>query len=369
MRILDIQAIEDIALGAAVLGTGGGGDPYVGKLMALQAVEEFGPITLLDVDEVPDEALIVPSSMMGAPTVLVEKIPNGEEVIGAFASLEKYLGQKIYATIPIEAGGVNSMIPLALAAQLDLPVVDTDGMGRAFPELQMVTFHLENISSTPMVLCDEKGNSLLLNTIDNVWTERLARNATVAMGGSVMLASYPMKGRQLKTAGIHGIITLTEKIGKAIREAKGSNLDPIKTVLDVTGGFELFRGKAIDVERRTVGGFVRGESKFEGLDAYKYQTLTLSFQNENLIAKTETKVLATVPDLIAVLDMETGRPITTEGLRYGARGVVIGIPCAPKWRTDKGIDTVGPRYFGYDLDYIPVEERVMSMSGRNGNEL
>ncbi|AEF95324.1 protein of unknown function DUF917 [Desulfotomaculum nigrificans CO-1-SRB] len=363
MRTLDVQAIEDIALGAAVLGTGGGGDPYVGKLMAIQAIEEFGPIKLLEPNEVPDDALIVPTAMMGAPTVLVEKVPNGEEVIGAFHSLESYLKQPVYATIPIEAGGVNSMIPLALAARLGIPVVDTDGMGRAFPELQMVTFHLHGISATPMVLCDEKGNNIMLNTVDNVWTERLARNATVVMGGSVMLAIYPMTGSQLKQSGIHGIVTLTEKIGRAIRESKSQRLDPVQTVLQVTGGFELFRGKVTDVARKTVGGFARGESKLEGIDGYKGETMTLNFQNEHLIARTEAEVLATTPDLIAVLDVETGRPITTEGLRYGARAVVIGIPCNPQWRTDKGLATVGPRYFGYDLDYIPVEERVRNSKG------
>ncbi|ABO50074.1 protein of unknown function DUF917 [Desulforamulus reducens MI-1] len=363
MRILDIQAIEDIALGAALLGTGGGGDPYVGKLMAIQAVEEFGPIQLLEPHEVPDEALIVPTAMMGAPTVLVEKVPNGEEAIHAFNSLAKTLGTKVFATIPIEAGGVNSMIPLALAARMGIPVVDTDGMGRAFPELQMVTFHLNDISATPMVLCDEKGNSIMLDTVDNVWTERLARNATVVMGGSVMLAIYPMSGSQMKLSGIHGIITLTEQIGRAIREAKINRVDPIKTVLRITGGYELFRGKVMDVARRTEGGFARGESKLEGTDGYKSQTLTLHFQNEHLIARTEKEVLATTPDLIAVLDAETARPVTTEGLRYGARAVVIGIPCHPHWRTEKGIATVGPRYFGYDIDYIPLENRISNSRG------
>ncbi len=362
MRLLDVQAIEDIAMGAAVMGTGGGGDPYVGKLMAIQALEEFGPITLLDAEEVPDNALIVPSAMMGAPTVLVEKLPSGEEVIGAFETLKNYLGQEVYATIPIEAGGLNSMIPLALAARLRIPVVDTDGMGRAFPELQMVTFHLQGVKATPMVICDEKGNSLLLRTVDNGFTERLARNATVVMGGSVMLAIYPMKGSQLKASGIHGIMSLTEKIGRAIREAKANRVDPIKTVLEIVGGYELFKGKVTDISRRTVGGFARGESTLEGLDEYKGQTLNLNFQNEHLIARTETAVLATVPDLIAVLDRETARPVTTEGLRYGARVIVIGIPCTPKWRTPEGLAMVGPRYFGYDLDYIPVEERV-----RDGN--
>ena len=358
MRKIGKQEIEDIAVGAALLGTGGGGDPYIGKLMALQAIEEFGPVTLLDPDEVPEDALVVPSSMMGAPTVMLEKIPSGEEAIEAFQQLEAYLDEKIYATFPIEAGGVNSMLPFALAARLGLPVVDADGMGRAFPELQMVTFYLDGISATPAVIADEKGNSALLKTIDNVWTERIARAATIQMGGSVMNAMYSMRGKQLKESGIPHILKLEEEIGRTIRMAKEENLNAIDEVLKTVGGFKLFHGKVIDINRKTEGGFARGLATFEGLNDFKGETLELRFQNEHLLAQTEDRLLCVTPDLIAVLDAETGLPITTEGIRYGSRCVVIGIPCHPKWRTEKGIETVGPRYFGYDVDYVPVEELV-----------
>ncbi|MFK9091920.1 DUF917 domain-containing protein [Bacillus salipaludis] len=358
MRKIGKQEIEDMAVGAALLGTGGGGDPHIGKLMALQAIEEYGEVTLLDVDEVPEDALVVPSSMMGAPTVMLEKPPSGEEAIEAFQILEKYLGKKIYATFPIEAGGVNSMLPFALAARLGLPVIDADGMGRAFPELQMVTFYLDGISATPGVFADEKGNTALLSTIDNVWTERIARAATVQMGGSTMVAMYSMTAKNLKESGIPNILKLEEEIGKTIRLAKENNVNPIQEVLKITGGFELFHGKVSDINRKTETGFARGVATFEGLNAYKGETLKLRFQNEHLLAQTETRVLCVTPDLIAVLDAETGLPITTEGIRYGARSVVIGIPCNPKWRTEKGIATVGPRYFGYDVDYVPVEELV-----------
>ncbi|MBG9655784.1 DUF917 domain-containing protein [Cytobacillus firmus] len=356
MRKLGKQEIEDIAVGAALLGTGGGGDPYIGKLMALQAIEEYGEITLLDPDEVPDDALIVPSAMMGAPTVMLEKAPSGEEAAAAFKNLESYLGQEIYATMPIEAGGLNSMLPLALAAKLGLPVVDVDGMGRAFPELQMVTFYLDGISATPMVIADEKGNTTLLSTINNVWTERIARAATIEMGGSSMIAIYPMTGKDIKKSGISNILKLEEEIGRAIRLAKEYNADPISEVLKKAKGFELFRGKVSDINRKTETGFARGVATFEGINEYKGETLEVRFQNEHLLAQTDQRLLCVTPDLIAVLDAETGLPITTEGIRYGARCVIIGMPCHPKWRTGKGIETVGPKYFGYDVEYVPVEE-------------
>ncbi|WP_221565915.1 DUF917 domain-containing protein [Alkalihalobacillus sp. TS-13] len=358
MRLIGKQEIEDIAVGAALLGTGGGGDPYIGKLMALQAIEEYGPVKLISVDEVPDDALIVPSAMMGAPTVMIEKVPSGEEAIGAFEALKNYLGIEIFATMPIEAGGVNSMIPFALAARLGLPIIDADGMGRAFPELQMVTFYLDGISATPMVLADEKGNNTVLNTINNVWAERIARSATVEMGGSVMLSIYPMQGKTVKQASILNILTLEEEIGRRIREAKKANKNPIEEILDVTNGYKLFTGKVTDINRKTESGFARGTATIHGLDENKDNELYLQFQNEHLLARTKDHVKCVTPDLIAVLDAETGIPITTEGLRYGARCVVIGMPCDPKWRTPKGIETTGPGYFGYNVAYTPIEELV-----------
>lgn len=358
MKKIGKQEIEDISIGAALLGTGGGGDPYIGKLMALQAIEEFGPITLLDADELPDDVIIVPTAMMGAPTVMVEKIPSGEEATAAFDSLKEFLGKDIYATMPIEAGGVNSLLPFALAAKQGLPVVDADGMGRAFPELQMVTFYLDGLSATPMMLTDEKGNAMLLNTINSVWAERLARGATIEMGGSVMLAIYPMTGQQLKQSSIKGILSLEEKIGRSIREAKEKQYDAIEAVLELTNGHRLFHGKVIDIDRKTETGFARGIAKLEGFEQNVGEELELFFQNEHLLAKKGEQVVAMTPDLIAVLDSETGMPITTEGLRYGSRCVVIGMPCHEKWRSEKGIETAGPRYFGYEFDYTPIEQLV-----------
>ncbi|MDI3534834.1 MAG: uncharacterized protein PWQ82_1199 [Thermosediminibacterales bacterium] len=356
MKYIDKDNIEDIALGAALLGTGGGGDPYVGKLMALQAIEEHGPVPLLDPEDVPDDALIVPTAMMGAPTVLIEKIPSGEEIFRAFEGLKSYLNKDIYATVPIEAGGVNSMIPIAVAASLGLPLIDCDGMGRAFPELQMVTYHLYDISATPMMIADEKGNILMLKTIDNVWTERLARIATVEMGASVMISIYPMTGKELKKAAIRNIVTYSAKIGEAIRNSRNSSKSPVDACLEATGGIELFKGKIKDVSRKTEGGFARGEALLDGIDEYSGQNMKVQFQNENLIAIKNGKVVATVPDLICIVNLETAMPITTERLKYGNRVAVLGISCDAKWRTPRGIETVGPRYFGYDVDYVPVEK-------------
>ena len=220
MRKISKAEINDIALGASLLGAGGGGDPYIGRLIALDAIEECGPVTLLSPDEVPDDAFIVPIAMMGAPTVLCEKAINGGEYKALAEMVESYFKKKIFAFMPIEAGGVNSMLPFAAAARLGLPLVDCDGMGRAFPELQMVTFTIGGMSATPMALTDEKGNSCIFNTITNKWTEELARAVTMACGGSVSVSLYTMTGAQMKKYAVRDIVTRSERLGKALRLIK-----------------------------------------------------------------------------------------------------------------------------------------------------
>ena len=241
MRTIGLSEIEDIALGASLLGAGGGGDPYIGKLVAMGAVRERGPVTLLDPEEIPDDALVVPIAMMGAPTILGEKGVGGKEYEVLYQMISQYYGKKIYAFMPIEAGGVNSMLPIAAAARLGLPMVDADGMGRAFPELQMVTFTMAGISATPMALVDEKGNSVIFNTITNQWTEELARSVTMSCGGSVSVSLYCVEGSILKKHAVKGIVTRSQKLGEAIRRVKEiTDMTPEERFLQFSEGYRLF---------------------------------------------------------------------------------------------------------------------------------
>jgi DUF917 family protein len=373
MREIHAEDMHAVALGAAVLGTGGGGDPYIGKLMAMQAIRAHGPVRLIDVDELPDDALIVPAAMMGAPTVMVEKLPSGTEIVDAFRALETFLGRKIDAVLCGEAGGMNSTIPFVVAAETGLPLVDGDGMGRAFPELQMVTFTLHGVRATPMTMADDKGNSILLETIDNAWTERLARSVTIDMGGSALISFYAMDGATAKRAIIRGTVGLAADIGDAIATARREKRSAIAATRELLNGIELFRAKIVDVERRTEGGFARGLARLEGIEDDAGRTFEIEFQNEFLIAREAAdrgapRALCTTPDLITLLDADGGEPITTESLRFGFRVVALGIPCDPQWRTDEGLGLVGPRYFGYDLDYVPVEARTSDATASPGGK-
>ena len=346
-----------VALGGAFLGTGGGGDPYIGKLMAEQAIAANGPVPVIDVVTLADDALVVPVAMMGAPTVMLEKLPKGDEAIAALRTLEKVMGRNADAIFCIEAGGLNSTIPIAVAATAGLPIVDGDGMGRAFPELQMVSMTMFGIHACPMAMSDEKGNAIVLNTVDNLSTEKFARVITVEMGGAGLIALYPMSGRQAKDAILRGSLSLIHNIGRIISGEQAANRNPADKLAADLQGVRLFEGRVTDVDRRTEGGFARGQATIEGLEGYAGQSMILKFQNEFLVAETaEGQPLAITPDLICLLDLETGQPITTEQMGYGFRVIVFGLPCDPKWREPAGLDLVGPGYFGYEHTYQPIEE-------------
>ncbi|WP_242669940.1 DUF917 domain-containing protein [Mycobacterium decipiens] len=337
--------IADLARGAAVLGTGGGGDPYIGGLIASQALARYGPVNAVTVDELPDDALVITVALMGAPTVLIEKPPNLNAVVGPIETLGAYLGRRVSHVACLEAGGVNSTIPVAAAAVLGLPLLDADGMGRAFPELQMVLPTLYGIAASPLALADEKGNVVVLQTVDNMWTERIARVACVEMGSVVPFAGFSMSGVQARDSLVPGSLRRCVEIGAGIRGARDAKNDPVQRVVEQLGGRTLFAGKVVDVQRATTKGFARGFARIEGGTGI----LTLQFQNEHLIAELAGSTLATTPDLIIVLEHDSGEPITTEALRYGLRVRVIAAPADPRWHSAAGLALVGPRYFGYEM--------------------
>ncbi|SFJ82024.1 DUF917 domain-containing protein [Amycolatopsis sacchari] len=356
--LLTEEHLEDLARGAAVLGTGGGGDPYVGRLLVRQAIREHGPVTILDPDEVEDDALVIPTAQMGAPTVVFEKLPSGSEPETALAALEKHLGAKATATMPIECGGINSMIPLVVGARTGLPVVDADGMGRAFPELQMETFGVYGVPGSPMAVAGEGGEVTVIDTgSDNRRMEWIARGVTIRLGGVAHIAEYSMSGADVKRTAIPRTLTLALKVGRAIREGRSS--DPIARLEEALSETlysnlrVLFRGKISDVERRTEAGFARGRAAAVSFDGE--HELGIEFQNENLVAVVDGEVRCVVPDLICVLDSESAEPITTETLRYGQRVTVVGISTPDIMRTPEALATFGPAAFGLPHEFRPVE--------------
>lgn len=351
----DLDAIE---IGAAILGTGGGGNPYIGKLRCREQLKMGRKIPVIPLAELPDEALVVSLGGIGAPVVGVEKIEEGEECLRALRAIEKELGVKVDALISAEIGGANSMEPMLTAAQAGLPVVDGDGMGRAFPEMQMCTWSIYGHREAPGAMADEKGNIVVIrDTPDDVWLERIARAVVVSMGAAAGLATQPMRGEFVKRAAVPNTITQALNLGRAVLKAHETNADPVQTVIDQESGRLLMTAKIVDLQRHLKGGFAVGHMTLEGFGDFDGDTGRIDLQNEFLVFRRNETVEVCTPDLIVVLDSDTGLPITTEMLRYGQRIAVLGLPAHPLMRTEQALEVVGPAAFGYpEITFTPMED-------------
>ena len=353
MTEIHYEDIDAIALAATIYGSGGGGDPHVGSLLAKALLKKNGPIRLVPAESAKDDDLILPVAIIGAPTVAIEKLGNIEPMTQALEALGTYLGTKPAAIVSMEAGGLNSMAPLCVASQMHLPLIDADGMGRAFPQLEMTLCTLQGLHSTPMAISDEKGNISVVSTISNAFSERLIRAMTMELGGMVYSSLYPMRGRDLKKAMTLGFMSLLLKVGRDLVAAKAKKENMAQATAKATGGKIIAEGKVVNVSRWTDGKWHKGQADIEGLEGDSGKKFNLSFQNEILSFRSGDKVLASTPDIIALIDTDTGAPITAELITYGLRVTALAIDCVPEWRTPAGLALVGPRCFGYDFDYAP----------------
>ena len=352
MRTVTVDDLDDLALGATLLGAGGGGDPYIAKIMARQAFEDFGPATIVDPAELDPQGLVLTTAGIGAPTVVIEKIPSGQEYIASIRALARYLGREPVALMPIEVGGLNTIIPLATAAEMGLPVVDADSMRRAFPQIEMTVFTLAGIPASPMSITDEKGNLVVFETTSNQVAEKLARASVMQLGMNNAISCYSMTAGQVAAHGIQGSMSYCLDLGAHLSAVQRGEPGAFDTFCAYADARVHFTGKIIDLDRRTTAGFARGTVVLEHLDDPE-RTMRIEIQNEFLIAFEDGRPVITTPDLICLLDSETAAPITTESLAWGQRVTVISMPCAPEWHQPGMLELVGPGAFGYDVDYVP----------------
>lgn len=352
--LLNETDLESIATGAGILGTGGGGSPYLAFLMVREQLRAGRKVRVTATDDLSANDQILPLGGIGAPTVGIERLDNGDEGSRLVNAIENVTNKKVTALVADEIGGGNGLIPMLTAAQLDLPVIDGDGMGRAFPETQMTSFFIYGQAAAPAALTDASGNSLVVtNATSANQLEEIMRAATITMGCSAMMCTAPMTGDFVKRYTIPKTVTQAWTLGNAVNTAVENNSNPVDAILEKAGGKLLITGKVADVERRIDGGFVRGQITIDGIEKDRGRRLIVDLQNEYLVASEDGHRHAMVPELICIVDSESGRAIGTEEQRYGLRVAVLVLPAPTLLTTPEALQSVGPRAFGYDFDYIP----------------
>jgi DUF917 family protein len=357
MKKLTLDNLEDLAVGSAILGSGGGGDPTYAFMMAKYEMERRGLVSLVNFSELNADDLILSVGFIGAPLAEIEKIPSGREFFSLFEVLEKTMGKKVNAVMPFEIGGANAFTPISVAAQLGLPLVDADTMGRAFPEVQMSSCHLLDGLPSPGFITDCLGNTLAIYPNNSHALEKFLRQIAVTMGSTAAFGLYPLSRKQVEKCTVLKSISKAIAIGKSHREAKKNGKDPLEAVLNVCKGVHIGSGKVVDIYREISKGFLKGLVTIQN----KSEKIELFFQNEFLLAKCNGKIVATTPDILMLLEQETGFPITSETLQYGLKTNLIALPAPSIWTIANGLALVGPRQFGYDVDYQPISKRNKSL--------
>jgi DUF917 family protein len=359
MTAITLDDIESLAVGAWILGTGGGGSPYLGLLNMRRLYAEGHRVELMSPLDLADEHWVAIVSNMGAPLVGQERLADSRNIARAVQLQQEASRIKFRAAMSLEIGGNNAIQPLMAATHLGLPVVDADTMGRAYPEAQMTSVAVGDLRPYPCALYDPRGIEAVVTKVPSwKWMERTSRKVCVEMGSIASTCKAPRTGREVKDWSIHFTVTKAIGIGRRVREAARRHEDPIAAILDEAGGKQLFRGKIVDVARRATEGFLRGRAAIEGLDEDRGARLEIAFQNEWVVAwRAENNILQPIamsPDLICVLDTVSGNAVGTETVRYGMRVTVVALPAPPVFLTPKGLDHVGPRAFGYDIDFRSV---------------
>lgn len=348
---IGLADLDDFAFGCAAFGTGGGGDVGPSVIAARAALQRHGDVELVRLEDLDDDALIAPMSSIGAPTVSAEMLGSGRESLRIKESVEQRTGVKISAIMAAEIGGANGVDPLRWAAELGVPLLDADGMGRAFPELPMISMNVAGIAPGVVTIADALGNTGTVAPIDADWAERWTRALCVASGSTAVMADYVMTAREARGAVIERSVSRAVELGARVRRAE----DPVAELIDALDAALVVAGKVADIERMTVDGFVRGTMVVHGLGPDAGRQVTVTVQNECLAVQEGAAVIATVPDLIGIFDAATAEPVPVESIRFGQRVTVLAWPCDPLWRTDRGLEIAGPAAFGLNVDYRPVQ--------------
>lgn len=350
-----VEDIDALSVGAWILGTGGGGSPYISEVNLKRLYAEGRRCRIIQPEDLDDDQIIGVVSMMGAPLVLQERLVDPKELARAARLMEETMGCRFSALMSVEIGGGNALSPFLAAALLDLPVVDADAMGRAYPEATHSSFSIGDLRMYPMAIVDCRGvETIVAKTPSWHWMERASRAVCTEFGSIASTCKPPRTGAEVKKWGVLHTVSKAVNIGRAVLEARRLHTDPVAAVIEQEGGKEIFCGKVLDVDRTTGGGFLRGKVKLAGLDADQGRELVMEFQNEWIAVFSGGEVVASTPDLICMLDRDNGESIGTETVRYGQRVSVIALPAPEHLQTPKGLLHVGPRAFGYDFDFRSV---------------
>lgn len=366
---------RDFLTGLKLMGTGGGGSPTTGMEQLSKALAEGLELSWVDVADLAEEVYSCTtfgsgSISAGRPESEAEITKLGQKLglenkFGfrapemAVRELAAYTGTQIGALVAVELGASNTPAPLVTAARLGIPLVDGDYSGRAVPEDMQTTYFLKDIQTYPAVITDWWGDVLILKEASATQMgERMGKMLAIASHGVVFFASMLLSAKETRETVVPGTLTLSLELGKAVRQARQAGGDPIQAAVQKLEGWELFRGEVTGKEWEDKEGVMVGTTHIQGSGAWAGHTMDIWFLNENHVAWLDGEPHVFSPDLIILANSASGEGYTNTEIKAGDPVAVLGAKVYPAFRSPKGIEFFGPRYWGFDFDYVPIEEVV-----------
>jgi hypothetical protein len=410
-RELSREEMKSWTIGAMALATGGGGVRPLeerAERMVDEAFDQGKKFTLVDVNEIPDDELVLTRLGTGgsvrveqklrwmsqpgfysasggtlrtgfdgrafirdqimlkdktfAPLNSWSELPGPDWGGAGLRRLKEIIGdRKIYSQLQ---GEVMQMALRGLITYPDKgwPIIDATGCGhRAVPECNINTLNIHDVPVCPAVITTSWGDLLVFErTLSWQRAEEVIEGISTYSGGTCG-GPLAVEGKAMKEALIPGAISFTVKIGKAIRKAVASGDDPIEAMIEASDGwaYKVFEGKVQALLFEEKYSFIWGYSWIKGTGDYEGHHLKTWFKNENHISWLDEKPWITSPDGLNVIDPKTGWGLSnywTAEWEHGRDVTVVGVRAEPIWRTEKGLRLLGPKHFNYDIPYRPMEK-------------
>jgi uncharacterized protein len=368
-RLDDAVAVDDFLRGADFLSASGGGDPAAQRELLNDDLARGLELGWSPVDAGADDLVctacfsgsIAPETFGDSPGA--RALAPGERIrrpmVEAVRELEDYLGRPIAGLISVEIGGVNTGAILDAAANLGKRLVDGDYAGRAIPELHATTPHVYGVEVLPWALCDEFGNRLVIRAAaSNAFAERIGKFLAQASFGPIGCALVPLPAREVARIYVPGTLSECLELGRAIRVARERSADPVAAAASTLEGWVLFRGTLVGREWADTGGYMEGFHELQGEGEFQGHTLRLWFKNENHLTWLDGQPYVCSPDLVEVCRADTAEPLVNTYLEVGDRVAVVGRRRRAAFDSAAGLAALGPRHFGWDLDFTPIEKLV-----------
>jgi uncharacterized protein len=362
--------VDDFLRGANFMSASGGGDPVAERAQLYADLDAGRAIGWTPLAELAADGITF--SVCYSGSIAPESFDDPQEralalgggrvhdlpFVEAVRLLEEVLDVECAGLVSIELGGINAGAILSAAARLGLPLVDGDYAGRAIPELHATAPHVHGARVLPFACVDHFGNQVIIRAAaSNAWAERIGKHLALSSLGLIACAFAPIAVAEVGEIYVPGTMGECLALGRAIREARERGADPVAAAAEALGGWVLFRGTVVGREWANTG-YMDGTHELEGSGEFAGQRLRVWFRNENHVSWLDGEPWVASPDLIEFCAPDTGEPLVNTYLELGQEIAVVGRRRRDQFDSAGGLAALGPRHFGFDLEFRGIETLV-----------